>query len=414
MARRRFQKGSVFLNKTKTLWLGMYAEYVLDSHGVEVRKRNQVVLCPVKMGDKIMHKRDAQRLLQPHLDRVNCSLATPTRERKSATFEGFAVMWERDYLSLSKPSTQSSTRSYLKRLKAAFGKKDMRQIGAGDIQRLISASISELDPKTIRNMWGTVSLIWDAALAQKYVDAMLPKPKLPRKPKKKPRFFTLAEVSKIIAASQGDHRVFYWLVAETGLRAGELAALKLTDIDGERLTVNQSVWHGKKQAPKTDNAVRTLALSQQLVTLLWEQFARQKAKGHDLLFSASTGSPWDMNVYRRRKMLPLLTSLGIEQAGFHAFRHFNCSLLDDLRVPLKTIQERAGHAFTGSFTLDVYGGQPEWGRNLEAARNAGAAIEQAVQKLESEKTEKPENFVSLTAIHKQTASESNSEAVETT
>ena len=160
--------------------------------------------------------------------------------------------------------------------------------------------------------------------------------------------------------------------------------------------------------------MRTLAQSQQLVTLLWEQFARQKAKGHDSLFSASTGSPWDMNVYRRRKMLPLLTSLGIEQAGFHAFRHFNCSLLDDLRVPLKTIQERAGHAFTGSFTLDVYGGQPEWGRNLEAARNAGAAIEQAVQKLESEKTEKPENFVSLTAIHKQTASESNSEAVETT
>ena len=147
----------------------MYAEYVLDSYGVEVRKRNQVVLCPVKMGDKIMHKRDAQRLLQPHFDRVNCSLATPTRERKSATFEGFAVMWERDYLSLSKPSTQSSTRSYLKRLKAAFGKKDMRQIGAGDIQRLISASISELDPKTIRNMWGTVSLIWDVALAQKYV-----------------------------------------------------------------------------------------------------------------------------------------------------------------------------------------------------------------------------------------------------
>ena len=155
VARRRFQKGSVFLNKTKTLWLGMYAEYVLDSHGVERRKRNQVVLCPVKMGDKIMHKREAQRLLQPYLDRVNSSLAAPARERKSATFEGFAEMWERDYLSLSKPSTQSSTRSYLKRLKAAFGKKDMRQIEAGDIQRLISESMSELDPKTIRNMWGS-------------------------------------------------------------------------------------------------------------------------------------------------------------------------------------------------------------------------------------------------------------------
>jgi hypothetical protein len=52
---------------------------------------------------------------------------------------------------------------------------------------------------------------------------------------------------------------------------------------------------------------------------------------------------------------PLLNSLGIPMAGFHAFRHFNVSLLDALRVPLKTIQERIGHALTGSFTLDVYG-----------------------------------------------------------
>ncbi len=345
---------------------------------------------------------------------MNSSLAAPARERKSATFDGFAAMWERDYLSLSKPSTQSSTRSYLKRLNAAFGKKDMRQIDAGDIQRLISTSMSELDPKTIRNMWGVVSLIWNAALAQKYVDALLPKPKLPRKPKRKPKFFTLEQVSKIIAASQGDHRVFYWLAAETGLRAGELAALKLTDIDGDKLTVKQSVWHAKEQAPKTDNAMRTVALSPQLITLLWEQIARQKAKGHEFLFSVSTGSPWDMNVYRNRKMRKLLTTLGISQAGFHAFRHFNVSLLDSLRVPLKTIQERVGHAFTGSFTLDVYGGQPEWDRNLEAARNAGAAIEQAVQKLESEKTEKPENFVSLTAINENGLQSRELEAVEYT
>ena len=139
MARRRFQRGSVFLNKTKTQWLGMFAEYVLDSHGVERRIRNQVVLCPVKIGETVTRKREAQRLLQPYLDRVNSSLAAPVRERKIATFEGFAAIWERDYLSLSKPSTQSGTRSYLKRLKAAFGQKDMRQIDAGDIQRLISA-----------------------------------------------------------------------------------------------------------------------------------------------------------------------------------------------------------------------------------------------------------------------------------
>jgi len=154
VSRRRFQKGSVYLNKTKTQWLGMYAEYVLDSHGVERRNRKQIVLCPAKTGETITRKRDAQRLLQPYLDRVNAFLSEPARERKTATFAGFVEIWERDYLTLSKPSTQSATKSSLKRLKEMLGTKDMRKIDAGDIQRLVSRMSREgLDAKTIRNMW---------------------------------------------------------------------------------------------------------------------------------------------------------------------------------------------------------------------------------------------------------------------
>lgn len=190
--RRRFQRGSVRLNKNKTVWLGEYAEYVLDANGAEKRIRHQIVLRPVRTEDKTIGKREAQRLLQPYVDRVNVALAAPVRERKSATFEAFAEIWERDYLSLSKPSTQSGAKSTLKRLKAAFGRKDMRAIDAGDIQRFIASSMAEgLDPKTIRNHWGMVSLIWNAALAQRYVDALLPKPKLPRKPKKMAKYYTL-------------------------------------------------------------------------------------------------------------------------------------------------------------------------------------------------------------------------------
>jgi len=388
----------------------MYCEYILDQHGVEKRLRKQIVLCPVKLGDKITRKRDAQRLLQPYLDRVNSSLATPARAHKTATFEAFAAIWDRDYLSLTKASTQSGMRTYLNRLRAAFGKKDMRQIDAGDVQRLISSSTAEgLAAKTIRNLWGTVRLIWDAALAQKYVDALLPKPKLPRRQKKKARYFTMNDVARMIAASTGEQHVFYWLAAETGLRSGELAGLTLADIDGERLSVSRSIWGGKEQHPKTDNAVRTLALSSQLICLLWEQIARQKAKGHDYLFSSVNGTPWDMDVFRQRKLKKLLTVLGIPQAGFHAFRHFNVSLLDALRVPLKAIQERAGHALTGSFTLDVYGHAPEWELNLEAARSAGAAIETAVCKIE---TEESNYSVSLTAIKQKQLPVRNLEAVE--
>ena len=96
----------MYKNKAGTAWLGMYSEYILDASGIEKRKRRFVVLGPVhKPGGEEMRKREAQRLLQPYLDRVNSSISAPAREHKSATLEAFADIWERDYMSLSKPST---------------------------------------------------------------------------------------------------------------------------------------------------------------------------------------------------------------------------------------------------------------------------------------------------------------------
>ena len=53
-------------------------------------------------------------------------------------------------------------------------------------------------------------------------------------------------------------RTFYWLAVETGMRAGELCGLRVNDFDLERglVSVRQSVWRGKFQSPKSENAVR--------------------------------------------------------------------------------------------------------------------------------------------------------------
>jgi len=232
VARRRFQKDSVYKNKAGTAWLGMYSQYVLDASGIERRKRRFVVLGPVhKPGGEEMREREAQRLLQPYLDRVNSSISAPAREHKSATLEAFADIWERDYRSLSKPSTQATMRGHVKRRKSFFGSKELRQITVADVQRLVAKMEAEgYHPKTIRNLWVTTRLMWNAAFAQGYVDRIIPRPKLPQASKKRPRYFRLTDVAQIIATSQNDARVLYWLAAETGLRAGELAALPLTDV----------------------------------------------------------------------------------------------------------------------------------------------------------------------------------------
>jgi integrase len=80
-------------------------------------------------------------------------------------------------------------------------------------------------------------------------------------------------------------------MAETGLRSGEACGLRLSDVLKDRVTVNQSVWNGQIQdSPKTQNSIRTIALSSELATLLLEQARKQSEKGHTLLFTTGCGS----------------------------------------------------------------------------------------------------------------------------
>jgi hypothetical protein len=98
--------------------------------------------------------------------------------------------------------------------------------------------------------------------------------------------------------------------------------------------------------------------------------------------------------------------LELEKAGYHAFRHFNVSMMDALRVPLKTIQERIGHVLTGSFTLDVYGHTLDWKANEDAAKGLGDELAKAVTEAES-------NFDSghLTAHQKENFRTQDSEVI---
>src|ERR1700728_726 len=96
-----------------------------------------------------------------------------------------------------------------------------------------------------------------------------------------------------------------------------------------------------------------MALSTQLVDQLREFLQTWRPNELQLVFATSLGTPWDAGLVVRRKLRPLLRSLGIQEAGLHAFRHANASLMDRLGTPLKVRQQRMGHADV-RLTLQVY------------------------------------------------------------
>lgn len=349
LARRRYQKGRVFLRGSKNpVWVGRWREDEVKDGQIRRPERSEV------LGSKsdFPTKRLAQRELDKRLVVVN---DPRYRARPTATFEEFASRWESVVLTQFKPSTQTTLKSHLrKHLVPFFGRKQMRDIGPEELQWFVSSV--EASPKTKKNIFATFQMVWKTARSWSYVahDATSGVA-LPKRSRVARRFFSLVEVQRILEAAPEPHRTFYWLAVETGMRAGELCGLRVSDIDfhGAALNVCQSAWRGKLQSPKSESAVRRISLSPGLLAHLAECCRGWRPNEMELLFATRNGTPWDANLLVKRKLYPLLDSLGIERGGLHAFRHANSTLMDQLGAPFKVRQQRLGHSDV-TLTLGTY------------------------------------------------------------
>src|SRR5215468_8940276 len=112
MARRRYQKGSL-LPKTglpKTgLWIGRWREDVVQPDGTITRPYKWETLGTIR---DYPTRKLALRALEARLSTIN---SPSYRARPTATFAEFGNRWDANVLSQHKPSTQSSTRSQLRK-----------------------------------------------------------------------------------------------------------------------------------------------------------------------------------------------------------------------------------------------------------------------------------------------------------
>jgi integrase len=233
-----------------------------------------------------------------------------------------------------------------------FGRQALKDIEPELVQRSLSSL--KLSSKTVRNIFVTIQIMWKSARAWKYVTHDITEDViLPQRAKVHRRHFTVEEIRRILVAADEPYQTFYWLAVETGMRAGELCGLVVGDVDFDRgrIRVRQSVWHEKMGEPKTENAIRSFALSARLVERLEKHVAGLRSE--DLLFRTRNATPWDANLLVTRKLRPLLRSLEIPEAGLYAFRHSNASMMDTLAVPMKVRQQRLGHSDI-KLTMNVY------------------------------------------------------------
>jgi integrase len=335
LARRRFQKGTIELYNGN--WTGRYLEDVVDAGGKITRVHRRVFL-----GTKtdLPTEKLARRKFEPIMAEVNNS----TKPKTVITLNDFLVRWE----PLGMPKTETAKNfkyALAKYLKPAFGDCQLTQIGTEQIQRFVSQT--QTSAANMHNILKCFRAVWKAGKAWGYVshnpfqDLILPSIQKQERP-----YFNEAQLCQILNAAPEPYKTLYWVLAQTGLRIGEILALtwKTLDLDKAAVYVVSSVAQGRirEQVTKTETAKRVIPLSPVLTNHLFTFRTNWTPNPHNLVF-AHKGQPWKADTLLKCHLQPLLVKLGIPSAGFHAFRHASATILSRMRVPTEIKRARMGH-----------------------------------------------------------------------
>ncbi|HTI14507.1 MAG TPA: site-specific integrase, partial [Dictyobacter sp.] len=192
----------------------------------------------------------------------------------------------------------------------------------------------------------------------------------PRVAKREMKAFTPQEAQSFLKAAQGDPlETLYILALTTGMRRGELLALKWEDINfkQEMLQVRRTIAHIPHQGfitaePKTVKSRRSITLTTLAIEALKQHRAQQNEQrlkagpawiDQDWIFCKKDGTPIEPSTLLRRSFYPLLLKAEVPKIRFHDLRHSTASLLLSQGVHPKIVQELLGHSQI-SMTLDTY------------------------------------------------------------
>src|SRR3954469_1582479 len=235
-------------------------------------------------------------------------------------------------------STLAAYRSYLdKHFIPTFGNRPMGKILPSEIQRWVTtATENGLCAASVRKYHTMLHSVFERALRDRVVTFNpCAHTELPKLVKKRARTLTPEEYAAILTALPSQHRLMVETAINTGLRWGELIALKPRHLDllERTLTVEETVVEVSiknsptghrmltKPYPK-DNEARTMGLPAELVDQLADWITGRRLGLDDLLFATREGTPISRNTFRTRIWLPAVAASGVDfEVRVHDLRH---------------------------------------------------------------------------------------------
>ena len=297
-------------------------------------------------------------------------------------FEELAEEWFTEYAALNlRASTFEEMRKLTKRVYPALGHLRIDKITARQIQAFLNSMAKDgankrtgkpLSPKTIHHHLELISDIFGYAIKMELVsDNPCSKVSIPKGEVKEKQIYPREEMAMLLTKMDGEplkYKAFFYLMAYSGFRRGEMLGLEWKDIDFEngiisvKRTSNQTKARGiYTDTTKAKRSQRTLKISPYIMEMLKALKAEQDEEAlklgdywvdTDRLFTKDNGEPQHPNTtyewlkrFCKRENLPF--------HGLHSFRHYAASSLISAGLDVTTVSGALGHTNSGT-TLNIY------------------------------------------------------------
>ena len=360
--RKRFQKGSI--QKRKGSWIGQWRE---NGNGK----------CQ-KLGDvKKMSKASAQVKLAEILRPINNREAvfdstTPLEDFLDTTyFPIYKKQW--------KDSTYEDNRNRVRfHIRKEFGERRISSITREELQTLL-----EDKAKTGLSFSIVDHLRWDLkqifTLAKN--DGLIVKNPAeqimtPRCAATPPRMVMgLEDVRKCMALLPLRDRLIFKLATLGGMRPGEILALRWKHLSGSSANIQQRIYRGKLDTPKSKKGFRQAALTDGIGedVSAWRESSLDSQPEAWVFPSERKSSPLNRDNVWRRDMQPILEKAGLGWAGFQVMRRTHATLMNALgTVDPKLIADQMGHNLDVSQNVYTV---PDIARRREAVNLLETAVQ---------------------------------------
>lgn len=291
--------------------------------------------------------------------------------------------------------TESTIASYETVLNAywlpALGKIKARDVATFRIQEMIRAmTLAGAMPNTVINRFQPIRTMFGRALAWQVVSA---NPaigvKVPRRGESPGRAWSLDEVKRVMAVLPDDHRGwFVEVLVTTGLRIGELIALRWEDVDLDTgmiavrrtLTKNRQRKTVIRDGAKTRSSERQVLMLPACTAILRRQSQAVQASravepiwdDDDLVFPSSHGKPFAAGT-PMHWVIDAAGAAGVKLLRVHDLRHTHATILHALGIEERIIEARLGHKRPGMVARYTH-------IDVEAQRVAIEALQGALYK----------------------------------